>query len=293
MQIINLRITQLPALFFLILVSFSAQVFAKSSVWKVEKNGNTVYFGGTVHALHASEFPLPEAFDKAYEAAKIITLEADVTPTPELMQASMSKLIYSGDKTIQNQTSAEVYKKLKEYADSLQFPLQMLPNAKPFMLMTVFMEMELKKIDISLQEGGVDKYFQEIAKEDNKTLHYLETALEQLDLIADVGVGSENDFYTYMLRDMKNLPKDFKKIVQFWRAGEAEKLDEYMNRTMKDYPGMEKTLLIDRNNNWLPKIEKYFDTKEVEFVLVGAGHLVGKHSVINLLKQKGYKVTQL
>ena len=43
----------------------------------------------------------------------------------------------------------------------------------------------------------------------------------------------------------------------------------------------------------MPAVEGYFNTKEVEFVLVGAMHLVGKEGVLSQLEAKGYKVKQL
>ena len=40
-------------------------------------------------------------------------------------------------------------------------------------------------------------------------------------------------------------------------------------------------------------LEDYLKTPEVEFVIVGAAHLVGSEGVLNKLKQKGFKVSQL
>ena len=36
-----------------------------------------------------------------------------------------------------------------------------------------------------------------------------------------------------------------------------------------------------------------FDSSEIEFLLVGAMHLVGDDSVIELLRDRGYKIEQL
>ena len=48
-------------------------------------------------------------------------------------------------------------------------------------------------------------------------------------------------------------------------------------------------LLNKRNTNWIPKLMKYFDEGST-FVAVGAGHLSGPNGVIELLRNKGYKV---
>ncbi len=41
------------------------------------------------------------------------------------------------------------------------------------------------------------------------------------------------------------------------------------------------------------KIEDYLNAKEIYFVIVGAGHLVGNQGIIEILKRKGFVVEQL
>jgi hypothetical protein len=55
-------------------------------------------------------------------------------------------------------------------------------------------------------------------------------------------------------------------------------------------PEEHKTILDDRNRNWIPKIEKMLTEKRVFLITVGAGHLAGPNGVPNLLRQAGYKV---
>jgi uncharacterized protein YbaP (TraB family) len=42
----------------------------------------------------------------------------------------------------------------------------------------------------------------------------------------------------------------------------------------------------------VPKIQEFAKGEKNAIVIVGAGHLVGKEGVVELLKQKGMKVTQ-
>jgi uncharacterized protein YbaP (TraB family) len=62
---------------------------------------------------------------------------------------------------------------------------------------------------------------------------------------------------------------------------------------MKEDPKTLKALLTDRNQNWIKDIDKMFTDNDREFVLVGVAHLVGRNSVLDLLKTKGYSVEQL
>jgi uncharacterized protein YbaP (TraB family) len=52
-------------------------------------------------------------------------------------------------------------------------------------------------------------------------------------------------------------------------------------------------MIVDRNKDWVPKIQQFMRSNENYLVIVGTGHLVGKESVVDLLRAKGYQVEQL
>ena len=49
-------------------------------------------------------------------------------------------------------------------------------------------------------------------------------------------------------------------------------------------------LLVARNRNWLPAIQRETARQPTLFA-VGAAHLLGSHGLIELLRQQGYRVT--
>ena len=51
-------------------------------------------------------------------------------------------------------------------------------------------------------------------------------------------------------------------------------------------------LLFQRNAAWIPALEKLIDTGSA-FVAVGAMHLSGPRSVLDLLAQRGYTVARV
>ena len=51
-------------------------------------------------------------------------------------------------------------------------------------------------------------------------------------------------------------------------------------------------LTVDRNRKWIQDIENLLREQDDYLVVVGALHLVGKDSVVQLLEGKGYKVIQ-
>ena len=76
-----------------------------------------------------------------------------------------------------------------------------------------------------------------------------------------------------------------------WRKGNNLKLKEVaLTSWKKDFHKLYNTLLVKHNNQWIPKIESMLKTKEVEFVLFGALHMVGDDGVLAQLKARGYSI---
>lgn len=278
----------------ILFISFLPTIQAETSVWKATKDGATVYLGGTIHILRESDYPLPVEFNQAFAASKIVTFETDINQfsSPEMMQMLFEKLSYQDERTIQSELSAETYKKLDEYARNNGLSLSFYRKAKPGMMLSTFLGVELQKMGAT--SDGIDSHFLKKAIKVNKTTDFLETPEQQIDFLAEMGIGKEEAFYQNMLRDFENTREMLQQMIAYWRAGNSKGLNEIANLAMeKDYPAMHQSLLVDRNNNWLPKIESYFKTKEVEFVMVGAAHLVGSHGIVAMLEAKGYKVTKL
>ena len=57
-------------------------------------------------------------------------------------------------------------------------------------------------------------------------------------------------------------------------------------------PELYQRLLSERNQNWMPHVERCLTDNAGCFVVVGAAHLVGQDGLPVLLRKKGYKVTQ-
>ena len=60
-----------------------------------------------------------------------------------------------------------------------------------------------------------------------------------------------------------------------------------------DYPDLYNTLLVERNMQWLPKIERHIQDSPKELVLIGVGHLVGEEGIIQYLRRQGYRINKL
>ncbi|MDG1734165.1 MAG: TraB/GumN family protein [Thalassotalea sp.] len=277
-----------------ILLTFSYNSLADSPVWKVTKAGKTVYLGGTVHVLSQSDYPLPKAFETAYAEASILVFEMDMSEsqTLQFQQAMMKELTYQDGRTYADELKPETVTKLHKYMTDRGVPIEGMNVFKPAMLSMALTMLELQRL--GLGGTGVDAFYADRGLNDSKTFKYLEKAEEQIAYLANMGKGHEDELINYTLNDMDKLPQVMQQMKDAWRAGDGAKLYEVGGKEwQEEFPQSYDQLINIRNNNWMPHIEHYFTDDEIEFVLVGAMHLIGKDGVIKQLAAKGYQVTQL
>ena len=134
----------------------------------------------------------------------------------------------------------------------------------------------------------------QLAARDGKASEYLESLDFQINMLANMGAGEEDRLISETLETLPELEDMLKSTIKAWREGDTEQIDELVVDTFKrESPTSYDDVFTKRNQNWLPQIEAMFGDEDQEFVLVGAGHLVGDDSVIALLEAKGYKVEQM
>lgn len=267
---------------------------ASGPVWKVTDNQNTLYIGGTIHLLTPADYPLPSAFEKAYQQADQLVFEVDIqkAKTPEFQTTMMQHAFYPEGQNIQQLISASTYRQLADYIASRGGNIQQLPPFKVGMLTTILALEELNRLGLSGQ--GVDDFFDQRAIADNKPRDFLETIDQQLRFLSNMGEGQEDEYILYNLQELKNLPSLMDQLKSAWRSADTDRLAKVALDSWKnDFPTAYQDLLVTRNNAWMPPMESMLTSPEVEYVLVGALHLVGEDGVLQQLKNKGYRVELL
>lgn len=278
----------------LLLLITSLSLHAQSSVWMIEKNGNRVYLGGTIHLLHQSEYPLPEEFEIAYKQSSKVVFETDIKKlqSPEYQNIMMRELTYSDGQNLKQVLSTETYQSLEEYFAIRGVPMDNIVNFKVGMVISIMLVVELQRL--GLNGEGVDFYFNNKSFTDNKSFGQLESVDQQIEFLAGLGVDNEDALIQYSLTDIKSFPIMWPKAVEAWRSGNSSIFDEMQIKSLQEnFPNVYQTILVDRNNAWLPQIEALLDTKEIEFILVGVLHTSGEDGLLNQLANRGYQITQL
>ena len=268
-------------------------LLAESSVWKVSKGEQSLYIGGTCHVLRASDYPLPTEFDLAYAAADTLVFEIDpaTAQDPAFAMQLLAKASYTDGRSLKSVLSEEAYAALAAQGTQSGLPIEVLNGIKPGMVMMMLTMQELTKAGVS--QEGVDMHYHARGLSDGKPVQSLETPAFQIDLITSMGDGMEDELVLYGLEDLGHMKELFDQLIGAWRAGDLAAIETLFIADMVDYPELYSKLLVDRNRRWIPQIEAYLRTPEIEFVLVGVAHAAGEDGVLHLLEAQGYTVEQL
>lgn len=274
----------------------ATNAIAESSVWKVSKGGGHFYVGGTVHLLSPDDHPLPDEFHKAYAEADQLIFETDITgaQTAEFQQKLLTEMTFQDGKTLQKVLKPAVYEELVAYLTGLGIPANNVASFKPWGISLTMTLIEYQRNGLS-PEFGVEEYFSKLAVSDKKPILSLETIDEQLSFLKSMEKIESNEMIEYSLEDLRNLPEFINVLKTSWRNGDIEKFSENSSiiQLREKFPDFYDTLVVNRNNNWMPVLSELNKTPEIEFVLVGALHLNGKEGVLQQLKSKGFSVKQL
>jgi len=264
---------------------------ATPALWTIEKGGKTLYLFGSIHLLPPQTKWKREEIDRAREASQVFVFEA---PLDEGGQA-MLKFVEEGGKlkngeTLKDVLAPELHAAMEKAAWKVQYPPKLLAPLRPW-LAAVYLELYAYLKAGFSSYYGVDHVIEQEAKEAKAEFAYFETVSEQLGYFAKLDRKTETAYLTATVKgvlDEPNLPYD---LLNAWASGKTEDLARLVDDGFKDVPQLRAQLIVARNRKWLPRLRVMLASDKTHFVTVGVGHLVGRDSLIAMLRAKGYKVT--
>jgi uncharacterized protein len=267
----------------------------KNFLWKVRSDTTTVYLLGSVHFMKKEIYPLNRKIEEAFEKAELLVVEANVNDVGKI---DVGKLIetafYTGDDTLEKHVSAETYELVKKEFEGLGFPIWIINKQKPWFLALSCTSLELMKQGFD-PTYGLDMHFLNEAS-GKKRIKELESVDYQIHLLSGFSDSEQEAFLRYTLKEIHSVDKEVDQVVNAWKNGDEKGMEAVTRGAFQDNATIASVygkLIHERNRNMASKIEEYLHTGETYFVVVGAAHLIGNRGILELLRMRGYTVTQL
>lgn len=274
--------------------TLSAQAPPKHFLWKVEDaSGGSAYLLGSLHVLSADAYPLPAAIDNAFAESKTLVEEVDLDEMndPMQMMAALAKAMLTGGQTLDQLVSAETFAEVKKRVEGYGMPMAAIQRMKPWLVAITLMAPTLQSAGFK-PELGIDKHFFDRAKEKGLKRQALETLAYQLDRFDQMPPKLQEEMLKATIEDLDTQVGGVKEMVRAWATGDIATMEKLALTAFQQSPELYRRLLSERNQNWMPHVERCLTENAGCFVVVGAAHLVGQDGLPVLLQKKGYRVTQ-
>lgn len=280
-------------LWLLLILLLTVPAQAKNTLWQVRAGENTLYLLGSLHVLKKDSYPLPPLMEEIYTASHAVVFETDMDEmdTPSMQKKIVNYGRLPAGQTLQQQLSPSTWQLLQKKMAELKIPAEKFRQMKPWLCALTLTVTDLERLGF-LAEYGLDEHFYARAKQDKKKIIPLESVDFQLSLFYSQSRHEQEEFLMQTLTDLQVADALSGEMENAWKNGDVEKLYTLIAKSFSGYPEQYARLVLQRNKNWLPVLEKILKREQVTFVVVGAGHLVGPGSVVDLLRRKGYPVVQ-
>jgi uncharacterized protein YbaP (TraB family) len=282
-----------------------AEGYSPSGVFRIRGARNTMYLAGTCHVVTDDQIPFPSAFYGAYQNAREIYAEMDVTRPPAVtnlrmtfrlfrwVKAHAKELVCPKGMVLSNYVSAATLAELrtsygKDYSRMRITPLMLL----------LLNEGGVFDVDALERGRGVDDTFLLQAHKDRKPIHQLDDGS-----ITDTVILLLDEMLAKWRRDIakdgvdavieENMLNKTEDDNRSWRSGDMSAVEEDHEEMKREAPAIYEKGVVERNHKWMTKLKHALDQKKDVMVLVGVDHLGGKDGLLHLLTEAGFAVEQM
>jgi uncharacterized protein YbaP (TraB family) len=265
---------------------------AHPALWEVTDPDTTIYLFGTIHLLPDDlQWRTPKLDDAMASSQELVveTIVDEKNPT-KLLSAMASLGLAKGLPPIMARVPAAQRPALAAAIKKSGVPEMAYNGMKTWMAAFLLLGDQFKALGLS---GGAEKVLKTSFTGEGKTIGELETNVEQLSFFDRLPESAQLALLEGAIEDQKATNTEFSGMLDAWARGDVKGIAQTFDRELSDSPALQQELIEQRNANWSKWIEQRMAEPGTIMIAVGAGHLAGHYSVLELLKRDGYRVRRL
>ncbi len=266
-------------------------------LWKVSDQDNSVYLLGSFHLLKPDDYPLSADVDAAF--ADSASLVFEVVPSellsPETAVKFQQAAGYDDGKTLSQVLPEDVKQRLEQVLTATGGSMAQVEGSEPWAI-SLGMMIGMAQAAGFRQEQGLDMHFIRLAGEAGKPVAGLESIDDQIAALDGAPHSEQALSLGKLLENPQKAIADLLELHTAWKTGDVRKLnDELRVKMQQDTPESYRLINTDRNDAWVPGIERYLadSDKDNALIVVGALHLLGEDGVVEKLRDRGYTVERV
>lgn len=267
---------------------------ARPALWELSDSDTTIYLFGTIHLLPQDYRWQSSQFNQAESRANSLVIETIVDPAhPQPYLDAILKLGFApGLPPITSRVPEAKRAALLAAIAKSGAPVQRFDQMKTWMAAVQLLQLQFMEMDLHGQAAPETVLRQDFTAA-GKPIEQLETNAEQFGYFDQLPETSQRQLLEGALEPVTGVKAEFDQMLAAWSRGDVKAVGKSFNRDLASTPEIAQALIKRRNANWSKWIKQRLTQPGAVMVAVGAGHLSGPDSVIELLRHDGYRVRRL
>ncbi len=256
---------------------------------------STLYLYGTIHLRRAGDPWGSAAVDAALGASEEIWTELEMTPENDarVQQLALQMGMAPAGRGLSTWLSPEEAERLSQTAQRLGLQPQALEPMQPWLagLTLTILPMVQAGYD---PNAGVDRAIDAFGDAHGKHMRAFETPEQQLGFFAGLSPDVQRQMLLEAIDEAEKGPAVLDELSAAWERGEIDMLERLLNDDLRaEYPEVYAALISQRNAAWIATLTAELQGSGVDFVAVGAAHLVGDDGLVAQLRARGVRVERV
>lgn len=270
----------------------SVEAPATPALWVVKDADTTIYLLGTVHQLPRGTQWDGRAVGRAIADADELVLELTPAEMADAPAAFARRATDRFEGPVLHRVPSSLRSDALDALEDAPLPMPQIDKLESWAAALVLAQgmSEASGLDY---DAGVEATLIERFRAAGRPIGGLETAERQIMLFDTLPLSVQRAMLENVIRYRDRASGQIERLLDAWRAGDVEALEQAVSDDTLTVAGLEKPLLFDRNADWAIWIDRRLDRPGTVLVAVGAAHLVGPGSVQDALTQAGHPVTRV
>lgn len=269
----------------------SLPVPAKPALWKIADHDTTIYLFGTIHILPDGIDWMNGPVAYAFDHSDLLVTELPDLPQSDVVSGILRYGVLPAGQSLRSKMGDERRGRFEAALDSLGQSKAMFDRNQAWVPALLLPLLAIQKHGFDPRHG-VEATLEARNKGLNRPRIGLETLDFQFRLFASIDEERQLDYLDSVVMALPDTEKDILALVEAWKHGNTAELARQFQDDLGDAE-LSEALAYSRNRSWTRWIEARMKQPGSVFIAVGAGHLVGKKSVNDLLAHDGYQVTRV
>lgn len=263
------------------------------ALYAVRDADSTMYLYGTVHVRPRGADWANARVRAAIDESQEVWTELIMSPEADAQAQAMAQQYGRATRPLSSWLSEDEAAQLNAATAKIGLPQGSLEGLQPWAAALTLTVVPLMRAGYDPQ-SGVDRALDAYADNAGKRMRALESAEQQFQFFADMTPELQREMLLEAIAEVDQVDDMIGAMSREWEEGDEAALARVViEETRAEYPDLYRTLFVVRNNAWMEELTREMEGSGVDFIAVGAGHVIGPDGLVAQFRARGYRVERV